>query len=135
MNSNRDDDLEDDLPEDTNSNSEQMDSDKLPLVPEQGTVNLNLDKELQDRVVEEAVNEGGIPEQEDGEPQATMGRMVDSEVEQVQIMVGRGDRSVDDVVQVVPTVVQNPEDFEEAVVDIRADDSVSFLLSNVREIY
>jgi hypothetical protein len=135
VNSNRDDDLEDDLPEDTNSNSEQMDSDKLPLVPEQGTVNLNLDKELQDRVVEEAVNEGGIPEQEDGEPQATMGRMVDSEVEQVQIMVGRGDRSVDDVVQVVPTVVQNPEDFEEAVVDIRADDSVSFLLSNVREIY
>ena len=132
VNSICDDKVEDDLPEDTNPTSEQMDSDESGLVPEQCIVDLNLDKGLQgvyNRVVEEAVtrNKGDIPGQEDGE----MGGTVEGE------KAGGGDCCVDAVI--VPTTVRNPEDVvEEAVVDIRepslADDdnlSVSFLLSNV----
>ena len=132
MNSICDDKLEDDLPEDTNPTSKQMDSDKSVLVPEQCIVDLNLDKELQEiynRVVEEAVtrNKGDIPGREDGEMGGTV------EVEKA----GGGDCCVNAVI--VPTTVRNPEDVvKEPVVDIRepslADDdnlSVSFLLSNV----
>jgi hypothetical protein len=127
MNSDHDD--EDNLPKDINPNSEEMDCDESPLDPEQGTVDLNLDKGLQNiynRVVDEAVNlnDGGIPgfpEQED------MSGMV--EVEQVE-MARRSDHSVDTV---VPTAVQNLKNVvEEPVVDMRelsADDTVSFLLS------
>jgi len=105
---------DEDLPEDTNSNSGQMNSNESPLVPEQGTVDLNLNKELQEPEVynhDDHIVEGGmIPEQEDREH---MSGMV---VEPVNAAV------------VVPTVVQNSE-----VVVEEADDSVSLklLLSNV----
>ena len=94
---------------------------------------MNLEKEIQDiycdiDVVEssETVNEleGDSLEKEDGEINVTV------EVENT----GRGNHYVDAVA--VPTMVQNSEDIvKEPVLDDRealADDSVSFLLSNVK---
>ena len=94
---------------------------------------MNLEKEIQDiyhdiDVVEssETVNEleGDSLEKEDGEINVTV------EVENA----GRGNHYVDAVA--VPTMVQNSEDIvKEPVLDDRealADDSVSFLLSNVK---